>query len=56
MTVKLGRAEHDNPVIARRVALHTMKAVRGAAPNRLDRDDRRVCGAPAEICGSVLTA
>jgi hypothetical protein len=56
--VTLGRAEHDNLVIARRIALHTMKAARDAAPNGLARNNRRVCGAPlmAEICGSVLTA
>src|SRR6267142_1018135 len=59
--VKLGRAEHDDPVIPRRIALRDLvydesgEGRRAEHGQQLERDDRRVCGAPADVCGSVLT-
>jgi hypothetical protein len=59
--VKFGRAEHDDPVIPRRIALHDLvydqhSEGRGAKHGQqLERDDRRVCGAPAFVGRGVFT-
>jgi hypothetical protein len=59
--VKLGRAEHDDPVISCAVALHDLvydeqsKGHRTKHGQQLECDDRRVCGAPALVGGGIFT-
>jgi hypothetical protein len=58
--VELGRAKHDDPVMPRGVAphdlVHDQRGERPRAEHReqLERDDRRVCGAPTRIRGDVF--